>query len=67
VFAVVSYWVAGVNPFDNLSVHLPRVLIGVAVGIPVALVVYQRVYMNSIRQINESLKELKDFTSTEHS
>ncbi|WP_276134028.1 hypothetical protein [Polluticoccus soli] len=66
VFAVVSYWINGVNLFDNITPHLPKILIGVAVGIPVALVVYQRVYMSSIRQITDNLKELEEFTSIEN-
>lgn len=66
VFAVVSYWINGINMFENIAPHLPKILIGIAVGIPVALIMYQRVYMNSIRKITDNLKELEEFTSIEN-
>lgn len=61
VLAVVTYWIEGNNIFDNFSMYLPKIIIGVLAGIPIALVVYRRVYMNSIRQVNDSLKELEEF------
>ena len=63
VFAVVNYWVAGANIFDNITAHHPKIVLALVVGIPAALIVYQRVYMSSIRQISDNLKELEEFTS----
>lgn len=63
--AVVNFWIYGFSIFDHMSAYLPRLIAGVIVAIAGILIIYRKFYFNTIRQINENLKELRDFIATD--
>lgn len=61
IYAVVNYWVEGVNILEHTDRFLFRIILAIGTGIAGGLVVYRKIYFNSIQEIKEHLQEIKEF------
>lgn len=60
-YAVVNYWVKGINILEHPEKFLLRIVLAIVAGIAAGLVVYRKVYFNNIQEIKEHLQEIKEF------
>ncbi len=61
VLVVIAQWVNHHNVIDMLDLYLPRIIIAYALLFIGILIVYKKVYFDSIKQINANLEEIKKF------
>lgn len=57
----VTYWVTGVNVYEDFMMLVPQIIIASAVGLVVMIVGYKFLYFNNIKEIRANLEEIKQF------
>lgn len=61
MFAVMMFWIHGVDIFEDISQFLPYLIIGLIAAIAGMLLLYRRLYSQSIKEIMDNLKEIEQF------
>ena len=61
IYAVVTYWVRGTNIMERMDKEWPRIIVAIVACFIGTLLVYRKVYFQTIRDIKSNLQEIQAF------
>ncbi|MBS1771362.1 MAG: hypothetical protein JST82_00790 [Bacteroidetes bacterium] len=60
-FAVVTYWMTGLNIYQNFLQYIPTAIIATVAATAIALILYRQLYFNNIKEVQQNLREIEQF------